>query len=253
MTPACRALVVLLLAAGPACASEKNVELIELTEGVWRHVSYYRYPGGTDFPSNGLIVRSGAELTLIDTAWGELKTQELLAAIADEIALPVTRAIVTHAHGDRTAGVDVLEAHGVEVFAHPLTRRLTLEYGLPVPDRTLDGLSQPGSRVDLRGLQIGYPGPGHAPDNLVVWLPERRVLFGGCLLRAAAARSAGNTAHADLDSWEQALGRLRESYPNAEIVVPGHGDPGGVELIEHSRELVRAALAARREPPGESR
>lgn len=247
-------LAVLLLAATPATSTEPGVELRALADGVWLHTSYYRYPGGTRFPSNGLIVRHADGLILIDTAWGELKTQQLLAAIAAEIALPVTRAIVTHAHGDRTAGIDVLEAGGVEVFAHPLTRRLTLEFGLPVPDRTLDDLAKPGSAVEMDGLQVYYPGPAHAPDNVIVWLPEKGILFGGCLVRAAGSNSPGNTAHADLEGWVAALDLLQRRYPDAGIVVPGHGEPAGTELIRHTRKLVRDATPAERPTaPGRTR
>ncbi len=244
------AALALLLAASCAAASEPEIELRALADGVWLHTSYYRYPSGTRFPSNGLIARNGDGLILIDTAWGERKTEQLLAAIAAEISLPVARAIVTHAHGDRSAGIDVLEARGIEVFAHPLTRRLTLEFGLPVPDRTLDDLTQPGGTVEMDGLQVHYPGPAHAPDNLIVWLPDARVLFGGCLLRAAGSSSTGNTAHADLDSWQRVLDRLQRRYPDAAIVVPGHGEPGGAELIRHTQELVRDAAPGRTGPIG---
>jgi metallo-beta-lactamase class B len=30
---------------------------------------------------------------------------------------------------------------------------------------------------------------------------------------------------------------LKSSYPDARLIVPGHGDPGGPELIEHTMKL----------------
>lgn len=224
-----------------AAQAPADIGIRELAEGVWLHTSYYTYPNGSRYPSNGLIVQEGDELTLVDTAWGELETSRLLETIAARLRLPVTRALVTHSHGDRVAGVDVLESHGVEVHAHPLTRRLTTESGLPVPDRTLEGLSDRGDSRAMGRLEILFPGPAHAPDNLTVWLPAERILFGGCAVRAAASSSAGNTTQADLDAWIEAVSLLEKRYEAAEIVVPGHGEPGGPELLGHTGSLVRAA------------
>ncbi|MFW6078319.1 MAG: hypothetical protein ACODAE_01780 [Gemmatimonadota bacterium] len=82
-----------------------------------------------------------------------------------------------------------------------------------------------------------YPGPGHTRDNLMVWLPERGILFGGCAVRAASATSAGNVAHADTLEWPRAVARALERYGSAGRVVPGHGEIGGPELLEHTRSL----------------
>lgn len=221
--------------------TESNIQLRKLAEGVWMQTSAYTYPNGVEFPSNGLVVKQGDELILIDTAWGELKTVELLHVIKQEINLPISKAIVTHAHSDRAAGVDVLEAQGIEVYSLPLTQRLTIEHGLPVPNKTLKFLDEPGSTTQFGKLEVLFPGPAHAMDNLMVWLPAHKILFGGCALRSTAATGAGNTSHGDVESWIKVMALISERYRNATIVVPGHGEPGGVELIKHTLELVRAS------------
>jgi metallo-beta-lactamase class B VIM len=214
-----------------------DLEIREVRPGVWVHTSYYTYPDGTRFPANGLIVREGDGLLLIDTAWGELLTVALLDRIKGEIGLPVRRAVVTHSHYDRVAGTDVLEAHGITVYAHPLTQRRTQGQGMPVAADTLAGLSRPGLSVRLGAVEVFYPGPGHAPDNLMVWVPNQRVLFGGCAVREAASASLGGVADADFAAWPDAIRRARARYAEAEVVVPGHGDVGGAGLLDHTLEL----------------
>lgn len=223
-------------------ADSSAIELEELADGVWLHTSQYEYPGGGRFSSNGLLVQEGRTLTLIDTAWGELRTLDLLAAIASETGLPVTRAIVTHFHGDRVSGTDILEGQGIEVYAHPLTQRLTIAHGLPVPDRTLEGLARREAAAHFGNLEVIYPGPAHAMDNLMIWLPEQRILFGGCALRERRSTSLGNTTHGDIRSWHKVLEWLADRYESAEIVVPGHGEPGSFEIVQHTHRLVRDAL-----------
>lgn len=238
------ALSLALLSGTAAMAASTNapeVELSALADGVWLHTTYQTLADGARFPSNGLVVRDEAGLTLVDTAWGEAETAMLLKVIAAEIGQPVTRAVVTHFHDDRTSGTDLLESQGVEVYAHPLTRSLTLAHNSPVPDRVLESLTERGGTQTLGRLEIVYPGAGHAPDNVLVWLAEQGILFGGCAIRAQAAESAGNTADADLESWVVAMEFLKRRYGSAKMVVPGHGRPGGTELMDHTARVVRAA------------
>ena len=220
----------------------KELEITKLEEGVWLHTSYYTYPNGLVFPSNGLIIKNGQELTLIDTAWGELQTVELLNIIQSIIKLPVTKAIVTHAHSDRAAGVDVLESAGIEVFAHPLTKRLTIEQGAPVPNNILQGIDVPDSSINFGSFEVIFPGVAHSLDNLMIWLPKQHILFGGCAVRSLDSKSAGNTAHGDIQSWFKVIQQAKKQYGHAKIVVPGHGKTGGVELLNHTEVLVMDAI-----------
>lgn len=78
------------------------------------------------------------------------------------------------------------------------------------------------------------------PESTVVWLAEPRILFGGCLVRGWSAKSMGNTSDADLASWPGAISFLQLHYPAPILVVPGHGDPGGPELLAHTVRLLAA-------------
>lgn len=216
-----------------------EVRLREIRDGVWAHVATQDFDG-TPFPSNGLIVRDGDGLLLIDTAWGGENTAALLAAIEREIGLPVRRSVSTHFHDDRVGGVDTLRAAGVATFAAPLTRRLAEAEGSEVPDFDLDGLAEAGAAVRFGPVEVLYPGAGHAPDNVVVYVPEARVLFGGCAVHEASRTTPGNLSHADLGAWPAAIRRIQARYPAAEVVVPGHGVPGGLELLDHTLAVLKA-------------
>ncbi|MBT8143569.1 MAG: subclass B1 metallo-beta-lactamase, partial [Gammaproteobacteria bacterium] len=207
----------------------------------WVHTSFYTYPGGTQVPSNGLVVSVAGGLVLIDTAWGEQRSAILLDLIEERIGEPVIAAVVTHFHYDRLAGVDVLEARGIPVYAQPLTRQLAAQNGVPLADLVLD--IKPRSSAPFHGLEIAWPGAGHSPDNLVVWLPDQRILFAGCLVRGAHTSSAGNLAHADIAGWASAIARLQSAYPDASVVIPGHGAAGGLELLQHTAEILQGSPA----------
>ena len=219
-----------------------DVEVRTLTEGVWIHTTYRTFDDGVTFPSHGLIVREGDELTLIDTAWGEKETELLLDAIAVQIGLPVTRAVTTHFHGDRSRGIDLLEAEGVEAWAHPMTREISIEREYAVADHAFVGIDNPGDAVAFGTLEVFYPGPAHSMDNIMVWLPEQQLLFGGCAIRGAADTKLGNVRDGDVDHWARAMALTQARYGGAEMVVSSHADPGGADLIGHTANVVEKAL-----------
>ena len=76
----------------------------------------------------------------------------------------------------------------------------------------------------------------------MVWLPERRLLYGGCAVKAASWTALGFTGDANLERWPAAL-RAMAAFDPA-MVIPGHGPPGGPELLAHTLELLKDHAAA---------
>lgn len=222
-----------------AVVASEDVQIRPVEEGVWLHISSYTFPNGSSYSSNGLIIRDGDSLFLVDTAWGAENTRKLLDAIEAEIGLPVTQAVITHFHEDRIGGADVLKEQGVDVYASAKTQALAAANTNPVPENTLNIADKVGSRVLFGPVEIFYPGAAHSLDNLVVWLPERKLLFGGCAIRSAHAETMGNVADGDIAAWPVTVKRIADTYPDIKRIVPGHGEPAGKELLIHTIAIAR--------------
>jgi len=225
------------VAEAPASApspAEPSLVVKALRPGIWMHTSFS--PDAARFPSNGLIFREGGHVVLLDTAWGDAVTEELLGWIAREVRLPVSYAVITHAHEDRMGGAAALARHNIPMVGHPLTRTRALARGWSAPKAVEDFST--GDVARLGFLEIYFPGPAHSPDNVVVWVASERLLYGGCAVKAMDASELGNVADADRRRWPGALLRITERYPATRIVVPGHGKAGGPELIAHTRQLL---------------
>lgn len=234
----------LLLSITPASATSlKPVTIEPLTENTWLHISGAKFGKDKYYYSNGLIVKRGDSLILIDTAWGAAQTRELLALIKQQINLPVTAAIVTHWHDDRAGGSDVLKSAGIEVFAQPMTLKLAKVNNKPVPENAILELAQAGKKVSWQGLELLYPGPAHSMDNIVVWLPQQKMLIGGCAVRSLGAKNLGYTDDGDVSSWPQAIEHIESHFNHADIVVPGHGKVGDNKLFSHTKQLAQKHLA----------
>ncbi|WNG44766.1 subclass B1 metallo-beta-lactamase [Archangium minus] len=225
--------------ARPALPSDEarlanDVRVQRLAPGVWLHETI----SGEDWgraPANGLLIEDGESSLLVDTGWNARQAEHLLAWARDTLHRPVRAAVVTHFHVDRTGGVPALAAQGLPVYARAETARLAAERGLPVPAQRL------ADTQELGPLSLFFPGAGHARDNLVVWHRDSGVLFGGCLVKEAGAQSLGNVADAEMSAWPESIERVRQRHPNVRTVVPGHGLPGGPELLTHTETLLRNA------------
>jgi len=216
----------------------EDLQLHPLADGVWRHVSTEEVPGFGTVPSNGLLVQGESGALLVDTPWTPEQTRAVLAWAQSELGQPVLDVIVTHSHRDRTGGVAALPP-GVRIHALPATAELSAADGRPFAATALP----PEATLELPGgtVHTFFPGAGHTSDNLVVWLPAHRILHGGCFVKDATANHLGNVADADPSSWSGAVERVRARFPAPAIVVPGHGAPGGPELLDHTAALVEAA------------
>lgn len=213
-----------------------DLEVSQLANNLWLHTSWRTVPGFGRVLSHGLVVVSENKALLVDTAWGDSLTQSLLIWIVNDLNATVERAVVTHAHEDRLGGIATLKAAGIPTYALALTAEDARSNHLPVPDSLLEPIDH--LAVGGRTLETFYPGPGHTRDNLVVWLPEEKLLFGGCFIRAAEHTAMGYTGDADVEAWSSSVQAVLDRYINLDIVIPSHGKPGGQNLLHHTLHLL---------------
>lgn len=223
-----------------AFAQQPNhqIDFRPLTESVWIHTSYKQFQTMT-IPANGLSIRTEEGWVLVDIPWDDNQTKQLLAKIKEEYQEEVTLAIVTHAHDDRMGGIQVLLDLGIKVIGIDKSTQITEEQGLPMIEPALSY----DATLEVGGMELicYYPGAGHAPDNIVVYLPKQQVLHAGCFSKSAQAQDLGNIADADLESWPIAIEKVQGRFPKAKLLVPGHGKEGDQTLLEHTAALLQQA------------
>ncbi len=222
----------------------EDLQIRRIDPDVWVHTSWHVLSDHRRLSSNGLIVRDGDSLLLIDTAWGVAPTQALVDWIARDLQLPIARLIPTHHHDDRIGGWPVLAALDVPLLATPQTLSLSASEDITQTlDPALTTLAE-NQTVTIGAVEIFAPGPAHSPDNLMVWLPRQAILFGGCAVKAADATRLGNIDEADFRGWPLAIQRAQQRYPQVRVVVPGHGESGDRALLGHTLDLLKAETPA---------
>jgi metallo-beta-lactamase class B len=223
-------------AGGATLALADDVEVRRLTPSVWLHVTYGDHHH--NIATNGLLVETRQGTVLIDSGWNDAQAARLFDFAATRLHRPISDVIVTHAHRDRIGGVGEALRRGARVHALVRTIEHAHQRGQAVPDVATP--ERAALTVGGVALELLFPGAGHTDDNLVVWLPRDRVLYGGCLLKSAAATDLGNIADADLAAWPASLHRVVEAFPHAAVVVPGHDTLGG-DPLRRTAELLAAS------------
>ena len=235
-------LVVALAAPHPVVATEAtayelspDLRVEAVAPGVWRHVSVRIMPEFGPVPANGLIVVGKDAAALIDTPWTDEQTALMFEFVEREFGVKIAHVVATHSHGDCMGGLAEAHDRGATSHALELTAEFARDAGNPVPRQTFSE----ASRVSLGDMdvELRYFGGGHTRDNIVAWIPQQKVLFGGCLVKRKGG-SPGYTAEADLAAWPDTVRKVKAAFPQAAIVVPGHGSPGTLEYLDFTVELV---------------
>ena len=240
LTTAALAVLALCLASPLRSATPETIredlEVERLAEGVWLHTSYEELESFGRVPANGLVVVSDGEAALLDTPWTDDQTRALATWVQDRLGARLTTVVPTHSHVDCMGGLAAAHDLGARSYSSAKTVEMARREGLPVPQEAFQ--RERDIALGSRVIEARFVGPGHTIDTIVVWLPDVRILFGGDLVRSAESRSLGFVEEADLEGWPASVEALQQAYGEAALIVPGHGRPGGAELLSHTLELL---------------
>jgi glyoxylase-like metal-dependent hydrolase (beta-lactamase superfamily II) len=249
------ALLTCMVATAPPARADSAPGFIprRLADGV------YVVPGNTGRgsegrPNAGFIVTSEG-VVVVDALASPRDGRALLQAIRGVTREPVRWLVLTHHHPDHHFGAIVFKRAGARIIAHPDTRTLAGEGGPDAlvadwtrvvgrdamrgfafadrPDRAVTGSDT--LRLGGRTIVIVHPGAAHTAGDLMVWLPEERILFAGDILIEDGVTMVVDGSAAAL---ERALDQIRRLAPR--VAVPGHGaiplDP--LALIARTRAYI---------------
>jgi metallo-beta-lactamase class B len=224
-------------AKGEIIAGPLGVE--ELTDNVYIYTTFNEFDG-IKFPANGMYVVTDAGVVLIDTPWDTTQFQPLLDHIEKVHDLPVVLCIATHFHDDRTAGLEYYAAKGIPTWTSHFTYDLCRQHNEKTAQNRFD--NDTVFTVGQFTFETFYPGPGHTADNIVIWIPALKILYGGCFLKSTAHDNLGNLEDASPRDWQQSLMNVQAKKWDYNYAVPGHFDWQDKGSVEHTLKLTRKYL-----------
>ncbi len=219
------------------CQKEaQNIKLTHLTGNFYIHTSY-KLLDNVPYPSNGLFVITDKGAILLDTPWDENQTRQLADSIEKNFNKKIILCIVTHFHDDRTAGLDILKKSGVKTYSTRLTHKISIEK----KEKTAGYFFNNDTTFTIDSLIFDtyFPGEGHTKDNIVVWFPEARILYGACIVKSIESQGLGNVNDANLKEWPTSVKRILDKFPEINYVIPGHMKWSGKDALIHTLQLLK--------------
>lgn len=215
----------------------KDIELIKLSENAYLHISYFDLPTYGRIAANGLIFINGNEAFVFNSSWTDSLTKDLFEWINDSMNKKVVGFIPNHWHNDCMGGLNYIQSQKIVTYANQITIDIAKSKKMPVPDNGFkDSLELAlGNKI----IKCFYLGAAHSMDNIVVWIPSETILFAGCMIKSINSKDLGNTADGDLVAYPVTIDKLISKFPDAKIVIPGHGQFGGVNLLTHTKKLLK--------------
>ena len=247
------ALCALLVFAGTAVAQDLGPQFTKLADGIYVYV-------GKSLNSNCGIVLTQDGVVLIDSGHNPTDSRAILAAIKTLTPLPVRLLIDTEPHPDHTTGHFVFSPPAVIVAAEGAGESMRgrerenpqriekLAATSPEMKAALEGYrfitphveyhQKATLHVGERTFELMYLPRVHSEADTAVWLPNERVLF-----------SASGIVHNQINILRPfvsipdilAAAKMLKAL-NPEHVIPGHGQPGTVQIFEDTEKYYALLL-----------
>jgi len=202
---------------------------------------------------NSIVIEMDHYLILIDPSYPG-RTRELMQEIPKLSSKPVRYVFDTHAHGDHAYGNSLWTKAGATTLAYAGVSEEMARYE---PERWRTAVAK---REDVRSLgeadverprqvfhghrfvlrdahrevDFLYLGWAHTRGDGWVWLPHERIL---CTGDAAVNGPRNKLWDADVANWPKVIDKAIALKPA--IVLPGHGDSGGAEILQGQAQFLR--------------
>jgi glyoxylase-like metal-dependent hydrolase (beta-lactamase superfamily II) len=234
------------------------MELISVAQDVYACLQEDK---GLGCSNSGLIDRGGG--LLVDSFWDLPLTRQMIEHYERVWTGPPRRVVNTHRNGDHCWGNQLFE--GAEIIGHRLCAEefdrenpaglLTLTAATGLEDPALSRFVEGLKRFDFRGIELTppttliedrldleldglrveliYVGPAHTQGDIIVNVPERRVVFAGDIVFRLCTPVGWEGTY---QRWIEALDHI--IYLDPEALVPGHGPISGVEGAREMKQYL---------------
>lgn len=209
--------------AAQAQAASKVLTVESLADGVWQ--------AQTDQDVNAGWFLLGDAVVAVDCGSDEATGKAILQKIAETARKPVRFLIITHSHADHAGGVAPFVAAGATVICQE-NAATGVGQLIATESKSRSGLMAVFDGVGFVGgsrrIAIYYMGAAHTRGDLVVFLPDDKVLFTGDVV---STKKIPYMQSPDVDpaGWERMLGPLLQI--DADRIAPGHGPSGNKQSI----------------------
>lgn len=215
---------------GKPYQSEKLV-IKKIAPYTYLYTSFLQTESWGKVDCNGVLFFDGKEAIVFNTPTDDSGSSELINYVEQQLQGTIKAVIPSHFHGDGIGGLNEFHKHKIPSYAYNRTIEIARSKNLPIPQNGFDSTLE--LNAGSKKIIAAFIGEGHTKDNIIGYFPEEKVLFGGCLIKEVAAEK-GYLGDANLKEWPSTVIKLKGKYPDAKIMIPGHGKFGGTALLDYT-------------------
>lgn len=209
----------------------ENLKIEKISDNLFKHISYLQTEDYGKIPCNGIIYFNKNEVIIFDTPVNDKASAELISWIGKKTIKAV---VATHFHEDCLGGLKEFHANGITSYANRMTIILAEQDNQVLPKNSFE--KELKIRIGNEIVIAKNFGQGHTKDNIIAYIADEKAMFGGCLIKELGA-GKGNLADANILEWPITVAKIKNELPELEIVIPGHGKNGGIELLDYTINL----------------
>ncbi len=209
----------------------ETLQIEQLTEHTFRHISFLQTTDFGNVGCNGMLVIDANEALIFDTPATEEASVELINWVENVLKCKIKGVVATHFHNDCLAGLNEFHSRNIRSYANAKTIKLAKAQNVLPPQYGFKKWFK--LNVGTKIVVNEFLGEGHTKDNIVSYFPDEKVLFGGCLIKELGA-GKGYLGDANLKAWSKTVVKVKKRFPDAAIIIPGHGTVGGSALLDYT-------------------
>ena len=203
---------------------------------------------GKPSESNCTIILTQEGVVLVDSGNIPVDSQAVMKAVKQLTSQPIRFLINTEPHTDHTTGHFVFSPPAIIIAAAGAGESMRQAYN---PERMKKMMEEPGEmgaaakgyrlitphieyrdqmtlNLGERTFQLFYLKNVHSEADTAIWLPKERVLF----TAASVGVKRFNNLRPSVSIPDTLAAIKMMKALNPEIVIPGHGDPGTVKILD---------------------
>lgn len=214
----------------------ENLIIRRLSKHSFQHISFLNTESFGRVACNGMLVVNDKQAIVFDTPADNESSEELINYITKKMGSTINAIIPTHFHEDCVGGIKKFRENQVPVYASNKTIQLLKNKGNKYAGLIKGFNDSLVLNIGDQKVYAKYFGEGHTKDNIIGYFPKDSIMFGGCLIKETGA-TKGNLEDANVSAWPATVMKLKQNYAQAKIVIPGHGKPGGIDLLDYTITL----------------
>ena len=228
--------------------------LTKITDNVYSYVDVKNSGPSNSFGANAGIIIGKDGIVVVDTLISSKEAKRFIRDIRAISKKPIKYVVNTHYHLDHTFGNSDFRRLGAVIISHTndsknlkthgeIALKHAKNYGLSEQDMKGTKIAYPvltfNNRIEIdlgnQKIELIYIGPSHTDGSILVYLPEKKILFAGDIL---FTNYHPFIADGNIEEWVKALDYIMTM--DVEKIIPGHGPISSKQDIEDMKNYLIA-------------